>query len=221
MEDKAEAFKWFSKAADQGDGTGLSNLGSCYEQGTGCNQDLVEAYKLYLLAGVAGFEKSSKKRDGIRYRLKPEEIEAATARAKKWQSEQSMDSLRSRAENGDAKAQNELGDAYFRGNGVAQNKMEAVGWYRKAAEQNFFNAQVALWNCYLLGDGVQPDKVESAKWLRKAAEHGDAATQAMLGLYLLNGWGMSKNEAEAVLWFRKAAKQGNKEARDQLDKLGQ
>ena len=42
---------------------------------------------------------------------------------------------RKAAEQGDAKAQNNLGVVYDRGEGVPQDDAEAVKWYRKAAEQ--------------------------------------------------------------------------------------
>src|SRR5438132_5977957 len=42
---------------------------------------------------------------------------------------------RARAEQGDAKAQSDLGHKYFHGNGVPQDYAEAARWYRKAADQ--------------------------------------------------------------------------------------
>ena len=38
------------------------------------------------------------------------------------------------AENGEVEAQDNLGEAYFFGNGVLQDYKEGVKWYRKAAE---------------------------------------------------------------------------------------
>jgi hypothetical protein len=77
------------------------------------------------------------------------------------------------AEQGEAKAQNDLGVRYESGTGVAQNCVEAVKWYRKAAEQGEAKAQCNLGECYLLGHGVQQDYAEAVKWYRKAAESGD------------------------------------------------
>jgi hypothetical protein len=39
------------------------------------------------------------------------------------------------AEQGDARAQAELGRMYDTGEGVAQNRVQAANWYRKAADQ--------------------------------------------------------------------------------------
>jgi uncharacterized protein len=60
-----------------------------------------------------------------------------------------------------------------RGKGVAEDQMEAVKWYRKAAEQNFVLAQDNLGICFLKGDGVAEDLVEAYKWLLLAARQGD------------------------------------------------
>ena len=40
-----------------------------------------------------------------------------------------------KAEQGDAEAQNSIGDCYYFGNGVQQDYKQAVYWFRKAAEQ--------------------------------------------------------------------------------------
>jgi TPR repeat protein len=59
------------------------------------------------------------------------------------------------AEQGDAKAQNNLGVMYEKGLGVPQDYAEAVKWYRKAAEQGDARAQNNLGVMYAAGRGVQ------------------------------------------------------------------
>src|SRR5438094_640698 len=51
---------------------------------------------------------------------------------------------RARAEQGDAKAQSDLGHKYFHGNGVPRDYAEAARWYRKAAIQGDEYARRAL-----------------------------------------------------------------------------
>ena len=58
------------------------------------------------------------------------------------------------AEKGDAEAQLNLGYCYDMGKGVAEDKAEAVKWYRKAADQGDTQAQYNLGVCYCNGDGV-------------------------------------------------------------------
>ena len=65
---------------------------------------------------------------------------------------------------------------------MAEDDVEAVKWYRKAAEQNYAPAQYNLGLCYDHGDGVAENQVEAVKWYRKAAEQNDAEAQYNLGI---------------------------------------
>ena len=76
------------------------------------------------------------------------------------------------AEQGYASAQYNLGNSYYKGEGVPQNYTEAVKWYRKAAEQGDAEAQYNLALCYGKGEGVTENFSESIKWLKKAAAQG-------------------------------------------------
>ena len=116
--------------------------------------------------------------------------------------------LRERAELGDAAAQNNYGVCFLTGEGVVQNKAEAIKWFTKAAEHGDATAQLNLGASYLTGDGVAQSKVEAAKWFRKAAEQGVAKAQFNLGVCYRKGEGVVANETEAAIWFRKAAEQG-------------
>ena len=132
--------------------------------------------------------------------------------------------LRKVAEQGDVKAQLELGNCYYNGNGVNKDEAEAEKWWRKAAEQGNKDAveqfrklaeqgnvaaQYNLGKCYYNGNGANKDEVEAAKWYRKAAEQGHADAQNSLGNCCYYGNGVNKDYAEAVKWYRKAAEQGN------------
>ena len=57
------------------------------------------------------------------------------------------------AEQGDAQAQNKLGEMYDNGLGVRQDDAEAVRWYRQAAEQGHAVAQKNLGEMYDNGRG--------------------------------------------------------------------
>jgi len=56
---------------------------------------------------------------------------------------------RTRAEQGDPKAQFDLGSAYFYGKGVPQDYVEALRWYKKAAGQEEPRAEDALGYMYV------------------------------------------------------------------------
>ena len=110
------------------------------------------------------------------------------------------------AETGDAKAQNELGEAFYAGKqGTARDPVEAVKWFRRAAGQNFAAAQCNLGLCYERGDGVAKYEVEAYKWYVLAAAQGD--TRAKRNLTLL----------ELMLSPEQVA-EGKRRAQDWLDR---
>ena len=109
------------------------------------------------------------------------------------------------AEQGNAKAQNNLGLMYDTGLGVTQNYAEAVKWYSKAAEQGNAKAQNNLGLMYERGLGVTQDDAEAVKWYRKATEQGYAKAQNNLGLMYYNGEGVSQDYVQAHMWFDLAA----------------
>ncbi len=114
--------------------------------------------------------------------------------------------LRQRAQAGDPRAQNQLGEAYLEGKRVARNEAEAVVWFRRAAEKGHAEAQYNLSVCYANGQGVRQDDGETAKWTRLAAEQGIAGAQYGLGLLYAVGAGLPQDPVEAYLWFTLAAR---------------
>ncbi len=129
----------------------------------------------------------------------------------------SIDSIREKAEAGDAKSQTELGDLYQAGKVVPPDFNQAAQWYRKAADQGYAAAQAQIGICYAFGTGVKRDYTEATKWYRKAADQGDAVGEFHLGLcYQMGGDGVDKDVVEAVRWYRKAADQGNSDAETSL-----
>ena len=67
--------------------------------------------------------------------------------------------IRTKAEQGDAKAQFNLGGMYYIGQDVPQDADEAVKWWRKAAEQGNADAQALLGLMYFSGQDVPQDAV--------------------------------------------------------------
>lgn len=83
------------------------------------------------------------------------------------------------AEQGNARAQNNLGVMYENGKGVAQDINEAVRWYRLAAVQGYSGAQYDLGLAYAIGrGGVRRDPVRAYMWFSLAAQSlsGDTGT---------------------------------------------
>ena len=74
------------------------------------------------------------------------------------------------AQQGAATAQVWVGIMYEKGEGVAQDNVEAVKWYRKAADQGHALAQYHLGLMYEWGKGVAKDLAEAQRWFAQAAE---------------------------------------------------
>ena len=130
--------------------------------------------------------------------------------------ERDVDQLRQMAEQGNARAQTELGLRYTAGRGVARDDAEAVRWFRQAAEQGNADGQFSLGVMYENGRGVARDAAEAVRWFRQAAEQEDADGQFNLGFMCENGRGVTRDDAEAVRWFRQAAEQGDSDGQFNL-----
>ncbi len=113
--------------------------------------------------------------------------------------------LRPLAEQGDAKAQYNLGLMYDNGQGVSQDYAKALQWYRKAADQGYADAQFNLGFMYDNGQGVPQDYVKALQWWRKAAEQGYAKAQSKLGFMYDNGQGVSQDYVQAHMWYNLVA----------------
>ena len=91
-----------------------------------------------------------------------------------------VSAYRTAAERGDAEAQYYLGACYLLGDGIPEDKAEAVKWLHKSAEQGHVKAQYQLGMSYFFGDGVPEDQAEGVKWFHKAADQGyDKAIEAL------------------------------------------
>ena len=77
--------------------------------------------------------------------------------------------LRPLAENGDARAQFNVGVMYSEGQGVPQDHAEAGKWYRLSAEQGYAQAQYNLGLWYARAEGTSQDDVRAHMWFNLAA----------------------------------------------------
>ena len=76
------------------------------------------------------------------------------------------------AEQGNAEAQFSLKVAFDTGQGVTQDRAEALRWYRLAADQGHASAQCHVGAIYSEGRGIPQDYGESVRWFRLAADQG-------------------------------------------------
>ncbi len=214
-----DAAIWLKKAAEQGNATAQYAIGGLFSAGNGVPQDYLESY-VWLSLAYSRFGADTQKqidelRNSVAGHLTAAQTEEAQHRVNEWKpaidpnASKSVDTARKAAEIGDATAQNELGDDYDGGLGVAKDDAESASWYLKAAELGDLDAQVRIGLDYEQGTGVTQDYAQAAQWFQKAADKGKASAQRNLGLLYLHGNGVTKDAAEALRWMSKAAGQGD------------
>lgn len=118
---------------------------------------------------------------------------------------------------GDAKAQNQIGDAYYMGNGVAKDHKKAFEWYSKAYQQGHLDATDSLALMYGNGQYVQYNILQAEKLYKTAASQGHAASQYMLYLLYRDGESqVAKNIPQAIHYLVQAANLGYDDAQFDL-----
>ena len=127
-----------------------------------------------------------------------------------------IDSIRYKAEHGNAKYQYAYGVCYEKGWGVEQDAKEALAWYRKAAAQENGPAYNSIGNFYRMGTGVKADPKQALEWYQKGAQAKDAQAMLNLGNCYFYGMGVEKDEKMAVNWWKDAADAGNVYAISQM-----
>jgi TPR repeat protein len=116
------------------------------------------------------------------------------------------------AEQGIAKAQNELALCYMLGCGTDIDTNEAVRWFTNAAEQGEQSAMANLGRCYLRGIGTEKNLEKAIPLLHEACELNVPQAQNDLGLCYEVGEGVVMDFSQAVGLFSKAAEQEYVEA---------
>lgn len=123
-DNEAEAFKYYTLAANNGNVTSMYRTGLCYYNGVGVKENYTEAYRWF--NDAVGNESIPATYYLGKMMMYGEGCTPDPVTAIQW--------LQKAAENGSDKAQFELGNAYLMGNGVEENDGIAMEWFEKAAE---------------------------------------------------------------------------------------
>jgi curved DNA-binding protein CbpA len=130
-----------------------------------------------------------------------------------------LQQLKTLATQGNASAQNRLGQLYFNGQGVPQDYTMARAWYEKSAAQGNGWSKNQLGQMSADGLGVPQDYKKARQWWEQAAAQGIAQAQYNLGQLYANGRGVPQDYTMARAWYEKAALQRNAWAQAQLGQL--
>jgi TPR repeat protein len=171
---KNQAFAVLLKATGLGQGEAAYLIGTLYQQGKGVMKSHQEALKWFKVARKNGYSKADTEiAENIVNPPRPEYSE----------------NLLKKAMGGDSSSELDLGLAYYYGDGISPNPLEAEKWLLVSANKRNTTAQRTLAQLYaenhfseenrynLLGD---TDEAEG--WLKQAAKGGNEYAQKLLGL---------------------------------------
>ena len=187
-----EAAELFRKSAEQGNVKSQTELGICYRDGQGVEQNYEKAIEWFNRAEKQGYSEAQNCL-GLCY-MKGYGVEQDSEKAIEW--------FKKAVEQGNANAQYNLGcclkDTY--------DYKAIFKLWRDAAKQENPSAVNILGYCY---DGIEiaEDKAETFSWWKKAAEEGYTEAQFVIGRFYSDGIGVNKDEKEAFAWWKKAADQ--------------
>jgi hypothetical protein len=101
------------------------------------------------------------------------------------------------AEQGLARSQVAVGNAYSTGRGVERDDAAAVRWYARAAEQQDPFGELNLGIMYQEGRGVQRNDAAAFQWFQRAASRGNEDARVAVGSAYIEGRGVARNLSEA------------------------
>jgi TPR repeat protein len=165
-----------------------------YVQGQGVPQDFAKAEEWLRRAAEQDHEGALRMLDNLYNKgiLKPKYDDEYIA------------NLQSKAEQGDAEAQNSLGLMYMIGEGIPQNYDKAVEWLLKSEAQGNMYATHNLGTAYY----INQNHAKAVEQWRIAAEQGHVDAIYCMGMSYSKGEGVSQDYDAALRWFLKAAQPG-------------
>lgn len=113
------------------------------------------------------------------------------------------------ADQGNADAQFRIGQLYQFGNGVEENRDEAVKWYKAAAEKGQAEACMLLASYYSSRYVSNPDGGEAVRLYRIAFEKGIVGAAPAIASLYIEGRGVIQSVPEALNWYRRGAERGD------------
>jgi len=156
-----EAVYWSRMAAEQGDATSQSLLGTSYKLGLGVKANHAKAIMWWEKASEQGYGEAQYLLATL-YGEDDKSIEKATG----W--------MVKAAESGYATAQLKVALMYHSGKYLSQNHTEAFKWFGKAANQGNAAAQYSLGLMYANGEGVPENNIRAYVWWSMSKTQGIA-----------------------------------------------
>lgn len=198
--------EYYKKAIEQGYFLSEFNLGDCYYNGDGVEQDLTLAAKWYEKAAERGHKFAQNSIGNCYYYGNG--VEENKEKAVYW--------YKKATESGIADACESLAKCYDLGDGVEQNYQKSIEWRQKGAKLGNILSITGLGWHYRYGKGVDQNYQTALEWYKKASELGSAYAQKNIADLYYYGYGVKINYSEAAKWYLKAAEGENSDAQDSI-----
>ncbi|MCC8038568.1 MAG: sel1 repeat family protein [Bacteroidales bacterium] len=210
-QDYRKAYEWWKSAALKGDVTATANVAMCYQLGNGCDQDSVQAMRLYINSIQKGNRELINQRAQSAQDVPFDAMLLGVCYDKgygvKRSPQEASKYFLMAADKGSVDGMRNAGLALLN----SKKYTDAFPLFEKAAAQGDISS--TYWAGWLmLGERMQGDDLKAEKYLRKAAEAGFPAAQSKLGNLYSTGKVVKQDDETALSWWRKAAAQGNGEA---------
>ena len=169
----SEAFKWFTKSADQGNNNALYYLGIMYQKGEGVGKNFDEAKKYYKKSSLGGCLEAKTALEELENNIKDgSNINNTKKENVKIQQEES----KKISQNKESVELYNLGVQDYK----QKRFFKALNYFTKSAEMGNPLAQYYLGIMYAQGKSVKPDIGEAKKWFQKSSLTGCKEAQKAL-----------------------------------------
>ncbi len=211
-----DSFDLYLRAAEKGSAYAMFELYEMYEEGGAEDlkgkppvRNYSKAKEWLLKAETAGLTGE----DMAFYRDLDnclETLDEQLAREEEEDKDSAIAATRKKAQNGDAKAQAELGSFYYYNYGLIEDDYsDAKYWLGLAAEKGIAQAQRELGQCYLAEPSYDKLTDDPYKWIQASADQGYGPALFDLGSYFYYRKDSDPEDAEAAAdYFRRSAAAG-------------
>ncbi len=190
------SFKWYKEAAEKGFAPAQYALSYLYKNGEGCEKDNIKAYYWLEEAADNDFEDAY-------YILGQSYLEGNSIIDTNYK--KAFFYLSKGASNKDINCLESLGDMYYWGLYVKEDKGKAFSLYKESIDESNTNLYYKLGKLYEDEGNIE----EALSNYNAGDENGDINSTQRLGVIYLNGEGVKVDREKGLEYLKKAVKFGN------------
>ena len=204
--------EWYKKSAEEGYDWGMSNLGMCYRDGAGVQEDQEQAIAWFKKACELHGEVAGDAANGI-----------GLIYNKQGNHVKKLEWYKKSAEEGYDWGMYNVACCYRDGEGVQEDREQAIAWFKKAYELHGDAAGDAANQIGLIYN-KQGNDAKEFEWMRNGAEEGFDWCMRNLGMCYQCGRGTRQDYEKAREWYQKAidchgnAEKDAQECQSQIEK---